>query len=34
MANNEAMMKYFLHKGGLDAILRLVRESKSIFYNI
>lgn len=31
MANNEAMIKYFLHKGGLDAILKLVRESKSIF---
>jgi len=32
MANNEAMMKYFLHKGGLDAIMRLVRESKNFLH--
>ena len=27
MANNDAMIKYFLHKGGLDAVQKLIRES-------
>eukprot|EP00597_Dinobryon_sp_UTEXLB2267_P015326 CAMPEP_0170120348 /NCGR_PEP_ID=MMETSP0020_2-20130122/15090_1 /TAXON_ID=98059 /ORGANISM="Dinobryon sp., Strain UTEXLB2267" /LENGTH=1500 /DNA_ID=CAMNT_0010350197 /DNA_START=432 /DNA_END=4934 /DNA_ORIENTATION=+ len=28
MVKNDAMIKYFLHKGGLDAVYKLLRESK------
>jgi len=29
MVRNEVMMKHFLHKGGLEAVLKLVNESES-----